>query len=251
MLCRYQTAIDTAWKACVRESVPRVRISPNPFAPSGVVVYRLRPEPFYLGFAFIALGLALSLFLVRDTTAHVGHETDTSPSSTSGARQMTTREIFGRASWRDPGLLAANQAGLVNNLNDGLAWGLFPLFFAASGPTVREIGVLAFIYPATRGVAQLWTGAMSDRVGRKPMIVAGMVLHGVALIGDSGPPSARARRAYRLSPSLGAPALAHAGHRDRSLCHRPSGQAALSHQRARRSMRPSTWRARRARARGT
>jgi MFS family permease len=145
--------------------------------------YGLRPEPFYLGIAFVALGLALSLFLVRDTTAYVRHETSTGASSPSGTRPMGTRELFARASWRDPGLLAVNQAGLVNNLNDGLAWGLFPLFFAASGLSVREIGVLAFMYPATWGVAQLWTGAISDRVGRKPMIAAGMVLQGAALVG--------------------------------------------------------------------
>src|SRR5439155_21089778 len=82
----------------------------------------------------------------------------------------------------DPALSTASHVGLVNNLNDGLAWGLFPLFFAAAGVSVRGIGVLAFIYPATWGVVQLGTGALSDRVGRKWLIAGGMVLQGAALI---------------------------------------------------------------------
>src|ERR671932_509813 len=92
-----------------------------------------------------------------------------------------TRQLSRRVTWRDPALSSASQAGLVNNLNDGLAWGLFPLFFAAAGLPVREIGLLAFIYPATWGVTQLWTGALSDRLGRKWLIASGMVLQGVAL----------------------------------------------------------------------
>ena len=145
--------------------------------------FGLRPEPFYLGIAFVALGLSLSLFFVRETAGHVSHEAAVYGSAVNPARHVGSWDIFAGASWRDPALLAVNQAGLVNNLNDGLAWGLFPLFFAASGLTVREIGILAFIYPATWGVAQLWTGALSDRVGRKGLIAAGMTLQGVALIG--------------------------------------------------------------------
>ena len=141
--------------------------------------YGLRPEPFYLGIAFAALGLALSMLLVRDTMAHVRHESQTSPAD---ARAPTLRELFMRASWRDPALFSASQAGLVNNLNDGLAWGLFPLFLAAAGLSVSRIGVLAFIYPATWGVVQLWTGALSDRIGRKWLIVVGMLLQGAALV---------------------------------------------------------------------
>ena len=152
---------------------------------TGLIAERfgLRPEPFYLGIAFVAFGLALSTFFVRDTSAHVRHEKALNGSSVDASRHVGTWEIFARSSWRDPALLAVNQAGLINNLNDGLAWGLFPLFVAASGLSVREIGGLAFIYPATWGIAQLWTGALSDRVGRKRMIAAGMVLQGVALIG--------------------------------------------------------------------
>jgi MFS family permease len=146
--------------------------------------YGLRPEPFYLGIAFVALGLALSLFLVRDTMAHVRHETESHDDGAMDAAHPdgARRGLFARVSWRDPALSSASQAGLVNNLNDGLAWGLFPLFFAAAGLSIREIGLLAFIYPATWGVVQLWTGALSDRAGRKWLIVWGMVLQGVALL---------------------------------------------------------------------
>jgi MFS family permease len=148
---------------------------------SGEIASRvgLRPEPFYLGIAFAVLGLALSVIFVRDTLAHVQHET---AMQVDPAPVPTTREIFVRASWRDPALFSTSQAGLVNNLNDGLAWGLFPLFFAAAGLSLREIGLLAFVYPATWGVAQLWTGSLSDRVGRKRLIAGGMLLQGAALV---------------------------------------------------------------------
>jgi MFS family permease len=156
--------------------------------------YGLRPEPFYLGIAFASLGLALSVLFVRDTHGHAHAEAkahaatrdfaiDASSTTQTSAATIapTFRELFARGTWRDPSLSSASQAGLVNNLNDGLAWGLFPLFFAAAGLTVRQIGVLAFVYPATWGVTQLWTGAWSDRVGRKWLIVGGMLLQGAAL----------------------------------------------------------------------
>lgn len=153
---------------------------------TGVIAsrYGLRPEPFYLGIAFAAAGLALCLFLVRDTTAHVRAElaTDARTETTgAGARAPSFRELLVRGTWRDPALANASQAGLVNNLNDGLAWGLFPLFFAAAGLSVGQIGLLAFIYPATWGVTQLATGALSDRWGRKRLIVGGMLLQAAAL----------------------------------------------------------------------
>ena len=150
--------------------------------------YGLRPEPFYLGIAFAAVGLALSVLLVRDTTTHARLEARTHAAAAGagdGTRAATSapafRELLARGTWRDPALANASQAGLVNNLNDGLAWGLFPLFFAAGGLSVREIGLLAFVYPATWGVAQLGTGALSDRWGRKWLIAAGMLLQAVAL----------------------------------------------------------------------
>ena len=157
---------------------------------SGEIAARfgLRPEPFYLGIAFVALGLALSQLFVRDTMAHVhreaaGHATGYPIDGLPNGAPVAGRELFLRVSWRDPALFSASQAGLVNNLNDGLAWGLLPLFFGAAGLGVREIGVLAFAYPASWGVAQLWTGALSDRVGRKWLVTAGMLVQGAALVG--------------------------------------------------------------------
>ena len=144
--------------------------------------YGLRPEPFYLGIAFSIVGLALSLLFVRETRDHVALEAQAhSPAAAGSGGQLTTRELFARASWRDPALSSASQAGMVNNLNDGLAWGLFPLFFAAAGLDLVQIGILGFTYPAVWGVAQLWTGALSDRWGRKGLIASGMLLQGVAL----------------------------------------------------------------------
>jgi len=154
---------------------------------TGLIAERfgLRPEPFYLGIAFAAIGLALSQFFVRDTMVHVRHEAALRADGgvmPGGSPMPSLRELFARTSWRDPALFSASQAGLVNNLNDGLAWGLFPLFFAAAGLSVQEIGVLAFVYPATWGVVQLWTGGLSDRVGRKWLIASGMLLQSAALI---------------------------------------------------------------------
>ncbi|HJU66449.1 MAG TPA: MFS transporter [Gemmatimonadaceae bacterium] len=143
--------------------------------------YGLRPEPFYLGVLFVAAGLALSLLFVRDTMAYVQHE---SSGSGAGSNPTTPRlgELLALTSWRHRALFSASQAGMVNNLNDGLAWGLFPIYFAAAGLSLREIGLLAFIYPATWGIVQLWTGDLSDRIGRKPLITSGMLVQGIALV---------------------------------------------------------------------
>ena len=94
---------------------------------------------------------------------------------------LSDREIFTLTSFREKSLSAASQAGLVNNLNDGLAWGLFPIFFAASGLSVARIGVIAAIYPGIWGLGQLYTGALSDRIGRKPLIVHGMFIQAAAI----------------------------------------------------------------------
>ena len=142
----------------------------------------LRPEPFYLGLAFAAVGLGLSAVAVRETHGHARHEArHHEPPAGSQPGALTTREVVVLASLRDRSLSAACQAGLVNNLNDGLAWGLFPLLFAQHGLTVAKIGVLAALYPAIWGVGQLVTGWWSDRVGRKRLIVAGMSLQAIAL----------------------------------------------------------------------
>jgi MFS family permease len=140
-----------------------------------------------MGIAFVAAGLGLTLLFVRETHHHAALEADglESPATPAEPERDGTRpgiwEIFARASWRDAALSSASHAGMVNNLNDGLAWGLFPLFFAAGGLSVGQIGVLSFLYPAAWGMLQLWTGALSDRWGRKRLIAGGMMVQGVAL----------------------------------------------------------------------
>ncbi|MGH8969212.1 MAG: MFS transporter, partial [Actinomycetes bacterium] len=148
--------------------------------------YGLRPEPFYLGIAFAALGLGLSTLAVHETRGHARLEAGTHHQRSDGRHDqlrgdLTSREVFAQTSLREPALSSASQAGLVNNLNDGLAWGLFPIHFAAAGLSVTRIGVLAALYPAMWGLGQLVTGAWSDRVGRKPLIVTGMLTQAVAL----------------------------------------------------------------------
>jgi MFS family permease len=135
--------------------------------------YGLRPQPFYLGVGFAGIGLALSALLVRETRHHASHESalvGTLPPE----GVPTPREVFWRTTVLDANLSSVSQAGVVNNLNDGMAWGLFPLVFAAAGMSLAQVGLLAAIYPATWGFGQLATGALSDRTGRKPLIVWGM-----------------------------------------------------------------------------
>ena len=134
----------------------------------------LRPAPFFLGLSFAGLGLGASVILVRETQGHVTLEA-------SGAPGLAWRTVVARTSIRDRSLSAVSQAGLVNNLNDGMAWGLLPLLYASHGLTIAEIGVLVAAYPAVWGVAQIGTGALSDRIGRKGLIVAGMLAQAVAL----------------------------------------------------------------------
>jgi MFS family permease len=136
--------------------------------------YGLRPEPFYLGVVFALAGLFVSLFLVHDTLGHARHEAAQHDGGTVTRAGPSFGEIFKLTSWKDRRLFAVSQAGLVNNLNDGMVWGLFPLFFAAAGMDLNQIAILAAIYPAVWGIAQLGTGALSDRLGRKGLIAAGM-----------------------------------------------------------------------------
>jgi MFS family permease len=134
----------------------------------------LRPEPFYLGVLFAVAGLGLSIFFVRDSGGHVRLEASRHPDIIEEAHQPSFRQVFAETSWTDRRLFATCQAGLVNNLNDGMAWGLFPLFFTAGGMSLNQIAILAAVYPGVWGLMQLGTGALSDRVGRKRLIVAGM-----------------------------------------------------------------------------
>src|SRR6185312_8041155 len=135
--------------------------------------YGLRPQPFYLGIVYVACGLLISALLVRDTRHHVAHETALRSPKQAEAH-VSQREAFWRTTLTDRNLSSVSQAGLVNNLNDGMAWGIFPLYFAAAGIGLERIGALAALYPATWGMMQLFTGAWSDRIGRKRLIVGGM-----------------------------------------------------------------------------
>jgi MFS family permease len=140
--------------------------------------YGLRPVPIYLGVGYAVLGFVLSIMLVRDTRDHVRLE---AAGSSKQSTPMSFREIFLLTSLGNRNLFAASQAGLVNNLNDGMSWGIFPLFFAAFGLGVERIGILKAIYPATWGILQIATGPLSDRWGRKGLIVAGMWVQSVGL----------------------------------------------------------------------
>jgi MFS family permease len=150
--------------------------------------YGLRPAPFLLGVAFAALGLGLSTLGVKETQEHAQLEAAGHLARADGKHDhlhggLSSRQVFVQTSFREPALSSASQAGLVNNLNDGLAWGLFPILFAAAGLSVARIGVLAALYPAVWGLGQLFTGALSDRWGRKWLIAAGLWLQGLALAG--------------------------------------------------------------------
>ena len=138
----------------------------------------LRPQPFFLGIAFAALGLGLSTLKVKETRGHAQLE---AASHTTTNADLTTRQVAVLTSFRDKALSAASQAGMVNNLNDGLAWGIFPLLYARHGLSVSRIGILAALYPAVWGVGQLVTGAWSDRIGRKWLIATGMWLQAAAI----------------------------------------------------------------------
>ncbi|RUU60291.1 MFS transporter [Mesorhizobium sp. M2C.T.Ca.TU.002.02.1.1] len=141
--------------------------------------YGLRPVPIYLGVGYAILGAALSILLVRDTREHVRLELANHPKQ---ASPLSFREIFTLTSFGDRNLFAASQAGLVNNLNDGMSWGLFPLFFVANGLGVERIGILKAVYPAAWGILQVATGPLSDRWGRKGLIVAGMWVQAAGLL---------------------------------------------------------------------
>ena len=140
--------------------------------------YGLRPAPIYLGVAYAILGTALSILLVRDTREHVRLE---SAGHFRQAPPISFGEIFLLTSFKDRNLFAACQAGLVNNLNDGMSWGIFPLFFVSFGLAVDRIGILKAVYPATWGILQVATGPLSDRWGRKGLIVAGMWVQAMGL----------------------------------------------------------------------
>jgi MFS family permease len=142
--------------------------------------YALRPQPFYLGIGIAIVGLVLSVVAVKETRAHVAveaasHGRGTDPGTPSLAR------VFHVTTLGNVSLFAACQAGLVNNLNDGMSWGLFPLFFAAHGLGVQRIGMVKAVYPVVWGLLQVATGPLSDRVGRKGLIAWGMVVQAAGI----------------------------------------------------------------------
>jgi MFS family permease len=151
--------------------------------------YGLRPAPFLLGLSYALIGLGISAVLVRETRRHAHLEAHNhADTDFGGSATLSNREIFARTTFSEPALSSASQAGLVNNLNFGLSWGLFPILFASTGLPVERIGLLIAIYPAVWGAGQILTGALSDRWGRKHLITAGMLTQAGALgliaIGD-------------------------------------------------------------------
>src|SRR5687768_4946355 len=149
---------------------------------SGVVAttYGLRTGPAAIGVVIALVGLFLSVVFVAETQQHAHHEQRNAPGSASDT--PGTAEVIRRSMWSDKGLFSVSQAGLVNNLNDGLAWGVFPLLFASAALSIGEMSALVALYPAVWGVCQLGTGPLSDRWGRKWPIVIGMVVQGIALL---------------------------------------------------------------------
>src|SRR5262245_13087404 len=141
--------------------------------------YGLRPAPFYIGIAYAVSGLLLSVLLVRDTRSHVDLEL---AGREKEEDSISFWAVFRLTSYGNKTLFAASQAGLVNNLNDGMSWGILPLFFASFGLGVERIGMLKAIYPTSWGLLQLATGPLSDRLGRKGLIVAGMWVQAAGLV---------------------------------------------------------------------
>ncbi|GGJ73620.1 MFS family permease [Anoxybacillus voinovskiensis] len=142
--------------------------------------YSFRPEPFYLGIAVALVGIVLST-VVRDTRQHLQLQMGDAQKGKRVEQQLSAKEVFQLVTWKHKTLSSLSFAGLATNLKDGMAWGLFPLYFTVSGLSVRQIGVIVAIYPAAWGLFQLVTGALSDKIGRKWMITYGMLLQSFAI----------------------------------------------------------------------
>lgn len=137
--------------------------------------YGVRPYPFYIGIVLVALGLSGSIFLIKDTRHHVAKE-----SASNNVPKL--KNVFWDTTWRDKNLGSVTQAGLINNLNDGMAWGIFPILLASKGFSIEQIGIITAVYPAVWGIGQLFTGKMADTFCKKNMLYAGMLLQAIALI---------------------------------------------------------------------
>jgi MFS family permease len=138
--------------------------------------YGIRPYPFYIGIAFVGLGLGLSIFFVHDTQGHVA-------AAVGKSHVPRLKSIFWETTWADRNLGSITQAGLVNNLNDGMVWGLFPMLLLSKGFSLAEIGVITAIYPAVWGLGQLGTGKLSDLICQKDLLAYGLLLQALALVG--------------------------------------------------------------------
>jgi MFS family permease len=137
--------------------------------------YGIRPYPFYIGIVLVFSGLFSSLFFIKDTQHHVAKETVTNTIP-------RLKHIFWDTTWKDRNLGSVTQAGLINNLNDGMAWGILPILLATKGFSISEIGIITAIYPAVWGIGQLFTGKMADKFCKKDMLYIGMLLQAIALI---------------------------------------------------------------------
>jgi predicted MFS family arabinose efflux permease len=137
--------------------------------------YGLRPYPFYIGVALSLLGLFASWLLVKDTKHHIAAET-------SNSKIPKLKNVFWQTTWKNMNLGTVTQAGLINNLNDGMAWGLFPILLALKGFSITHIGIVTAIYPAVWGIGQLFTGKMADYFCKKDLLFLGMLLQGFALL---------------------------------------------------------------------
>jgi MFS family permease len=138
--------------------------------------YGIRPYPFYLGIAFVGLGLGLSIFFVHDTQGHVA-------AAVGESHVPRLKSIFWETTWADRNLGSITQAGLVNNLNDGMVWGLFPMLLLSKGFSLAEIGVITAIYPAVWGLGQLGAGKLADLICQKDLLTYGLSLQALALVG--------------------------------------------------------------------
>ena len=150
-------------------------------------IYGLRPAPFYPGIAFVVVGLLLSTLFVRETRPFTRLEAQFQPASSNPGQQSSREkpsfaQILLITSWKDRALFASSQAGMVNNLNDGMVWGLAPIFLAGAGLPLEQIGLIAAAYPGVWGISQLLTGGISDRVGRKWMIASGMWVQALGIV---------------------------------------------------------------------
>ena len=143
--------------------------------------YGLRPAPFYPGLFFALLGLLLSLFFVRETHGHAKQEAQASTQAASHSESLSFGQILLLTSWKDRALFAVSQAGMINNLNDGMVWGLIPIFLTSAGLPLEQTGIVAAAYPGVWGLSQLITGALSDRLGRKWLIAAGMWVQAIGI----------------------------------------------------------------------